>query len=320
MVEQKISIPIVDSNEIYLGLLTISAETKSPINDAVTFEDNYCSFENIQKVERPDDQTPIQYYTGRDINLSPILLLEETRYQIFFKPYNIGPDFSLKLLPSIRGDKEGNFIFEPWRIPSQGNKKHELGGNLNFYSYAGKSVFDIEIDGIKSKSYPFEVRSKKIGYYEQYPAMIGDLSEAASGILFEIDSPLYQDFEFSERLKETYYEYFMFLEYLFLPENLPLVYDYILRNMYSRLERYIETVPATFASNIGPSEMIDIISNPDNPYESENPPGNWPLTMKNYVPDTISQEFHHESIDTPENRLLKYFIELINKTTGKKFF
>lgn len=313
MMEQKVSIPIVDSNEIYLGLLIISAEIKNSINDIVTFEDNCCSFENIQKVERPDDQTPIQYYTGKDINLSPILLLEETRYQIFFKPFNISSDSILKLLPSIRGDKEGNFIFEPWRFPSKDNAKHEIGGNLNFHSYAGKSIFDIEINGIKSKSHPFEVRSKKIGYYEQYPAMIADLSEASSGILFEIDSPLYQDFEFSERLKETYYEYFMFLEYLFLPENLPLVYDYIIRNMYSRLERYIETVPATFASNIGPSEMIDIISNPDNLYESEKPPDNWPLTMKNYVPDTISQEFHYESIDTPENRLLKYFIELIDK-------
>ncbi len=35
--------------------------------------------------------------------------------------------------------------------------------------------------------------------------------------------------------------------------------------------------------------------------------------MKNFVPDNISQKFYQESIDTPENRLLKYFIELLDK-------
>ena len=35
--------------------------------------------------------------------------------------------------------------------------------------------------------------------------------------------------------------------------------------------------------------------------------------MKNYFPDTVSQEFYLDTIDTPENRFLKYFIELIDK-------
>lgn len=312
MVEQKVSIQIKNENEINLGTLTITADFKKGINNNWVYIKDDLNFENVQGVEEPDNETPIQYYIGNDINLAPLMLLEETRYQVFFKPDNDYLNSELYLLTTIRRDQKNNFIFEPWRIPED-NKMQGEGGNLNFHSYAGKSFIDVEIDGIKSESYPFEVRSKKIGYYEQYPAMIGDLSEVASGILFEMDAPLYQDFEFSEQLKETYYEYFMFLEYLFLPENLPLAYDYILRNMYSRLEKYIETVPATFTSNIGPLEMIDIISNPDNLYKSENPPQNWPCSMKKYVPDTISQEFHQENIDTPENRLLKYFIELLDK-------
>jgi predicted component of viral defense system (DUF524 family) len=35
--------------------------------------------------------------------------------------------------------------------------------------------------------------------------------------------------------------------------------------------------------------------------------------MKSYVPDTIIQRCHQATIDTPENRLLKYFIELLDK-------
>ena len=110
--------------------------------------------------------------------------------------------------------------------------------------------------------------------------MIGDLSNAASGILFEIDSPLHQDFYFSKQLKETFYEDFMFLEYLFLPENLPFTYEYLLRNMYSRLKKYVETVPTTFAFNVGPSEIIDVISRSDNLHKSKNAQINWPHIEK----------------------------------------
>ena len=36
-------------------------------------------------VEKPDNQTHIQYYIGDDINLYQLMLLEETRYQIIFE-------------------------------------------------------------------------------------------------------------------------------------------------------------------------------------------------------------------------------------------
>ena len=59
--------------------------------------------------------------------------------------------------------------------------------------------------------------------------MIADLSEVASGLIYEMDSPLYQELEFDPSKRKTLYEDFMFLEYLFRPENFPSSYDYILR-------------------------------------------------------------------------------------------
>ena len=34
--------------------------------------------------------------------------------------------------------------------------------------------------------------------------------------------------------------------------------------------------------------------------------------MQNYVPNRITQSSYEESVDTPENRLLKYFLEAID--------
>ena len=171
----------------------------------------------------------------------------------------------------------------------------------------------MEINGIRSEAIPLEVRSKKIKYYEQYPQMIGELAEIASGLVYESNSPLYQNQEFDFKRKNTLYEEFMFLEYLFRPENLPFAYEYISRNFYSSLISYVEDVPATFASKIGSSEITDIISRPEHLYHPDEPPEDWPESMEGYVPNVVSQYFYQESIDTPENRLLKYFLESLDK-------
>lgn len=68
-------------------------------------------------------------------------------------------------------------------------------------------------------------------------------------------------------------------------------------------------LPSTFASNVGPSEMIDIISRPEHLYHTNQPPNDWPEAMRGYVPYVISQRFYQENIDIHENRLLKCFLK-----------
>ena len=77
----------------------------------------------------------------------------------------------------------------------------------------------MEIKGIQSLKVPFEVRSKKINYEDHYPIMISDLCEAASGIVFD-SSPVFEPQKLKEIVRKTFYEDFIFLEYLFRPENI----------------------------------------------------------------------------------------------------
>jgi len=147
--------------------------------------------------------------------------------------------------------------------------------------------------------------------------MTGDLSEVASDLIHEMDFPLYQDLEFDSSKLKTLYQDFILLEYLFRPENFPSSYDYTIRNLYSHLVSYVESVPSTFASNVGPSEMIDIISRPEHLHHANDPPKDWPEAMRGYVPDIISQRFYQENIDTLENRLLKYFLESLDKVINQ---
>ncbi|WP_265101175.1 restriction endonuclease-like protein [Methanobacterium paludis] len=310
MVEQRVLINLQDKKGNELGLLTISA-VKDNLNYQRSLKKGIMTFENIPLVEKPDDKTPIQYYSNKEVNgLSKLMLLEETKYQILFET-----KLQFKEEPNVFQtiQRSETKIFEELRFKIGSDESYRCAGILNFHSYVGKSFFDVEIDGVESVPCPFEVRSKKINYYEHYPAMIADLSEVASGIIYEMDSPLSQDLEFYRKPKETLYEDFMFLEYLFRLENLPTAYEYIKRNMYSLLESYVEVVPASFASNLGPSEMLDILSRPDNLFKTEDIPSDWPSSLNGYVPDTVTQRYYHETIDTPENRFLKYFLELLDK-------
>ncbi|MCK9151814.1 DUF2357 domain-containing protein [Methanobacterium alcaliphilum] len=305
MTYQLVSIDIEnESGSKKLGKLEIRAESKSDIINPI-FKDNGIFYKNVEKVKELDDETPIQFFIKEDIeNISSMVLLEETYYKLNFLPKS--SISKIKVLPSLVSQQ--NFVLE-----HSDDEYNPYRASLNFRSYAGKSFFDFEVNGIKSKKYPFEVRSKKIGYYKQYDAMIADLAEVASGMIFEQNAPLLQRFDFGHDKKETLYEEFMFLEYLFREENLPFVYEFIKQNPHSKLEKYSENVPTAFAHNIGPSELIDIVSKAENLSKAEQIPHSWPAEMKEHILDSINHDFFEDTLDTPENRLLKYFLESVDK-------
>jgi uncharacterized protein len=315
MVEQQVKLKLSTDTSQVLGFLYLKASDKN-LHELDTFRVDGTEYFNIPQVNKPDNQTSIQYLNNKNNNhLSPLMLLEETRYHVMFETaLHVESDELVNIFPTICKDNTLKFsVFDGLNFDLSNSDGYRSIGILNFHSYVGKSFLDVEVNGMRSKPVPIEVRSKKIKYYDQYPQMIADLSEVASGLIYEMDSPLYQNMELESRKRETLYEDFMFLEYLFRPENFPSSYDYIVRNLYSHLISYVEEVPSTFASNVGPSEMIDIISRPEHLCHTNDPPNDWPDTMGGYVPDVISQRFYQENIDTPENRLLKYFLESLDK-------
>lgn len=319
MVEQQVKLKLKSDSGQPLGFLVLKA-TDHNQTELEGFEIEGIEFTNVPRVDQPDNQTSIEYLDSKDNNhLSPLMLLEETRYDVMFETtLHVERDEQVGIFPTLHKDNTLKFsVFDRLNFDLSSGNESRFIGILNFHSYVGKSFLDVEVNGIPSEVVPIEVRSKKIKYYEQYPQMIGDLSEVASGLIYEMDSPLYQNLGFYATKRETLYEDFMFLEYLFRPENFPSSYDYIVRNLYSLLVAYVEDVPSTFASNVGPTEMIDIISRPEHLYHTTNPPQDWPDSMGGYVPAVISQRFYQENIDTPENRLLKYFLESLDKVINQ---
>lgn len=310
MSTQEIKIHFSDDGGNELGILTVNANTKSLgifENFCESINNNLVEFQNVPPVSKSDVSTPILFIKDPPSKTSTrILLLEETEYQVIFSPND--PYTNGIWFPTIENEEKIS-IFNKINF----DRKDMYGGFLNFKSYVGKSYFDVQIGKNKSFKCPFEVRSKKIDYQDHYPAMIADLSHAASGLIFQEKSPTHRRLKFRERVKTSFYEDFMFLEYIFRPENILTSYGHIRRNPHKLLKKYIETVPTSLASSIDPSNLIEIISYPENLNKSDNPPKNWPSQMENYVPNRIIQHKYIDSLDTPENRFVKYFLTLLSE-------
>ena len=308
MIEQKVTIEL-RNNLGGVGTLYISAINPRGFSESNHSINNYLKLENVDVVEKPDNVTPIQYCTKYSTHL---MLLEETDYQILFESRDV--DATYEILHSLV--KMNDKFFNEFRFSLNEFEKYKVVGTLNFRSYVGKSFLDVKKNDYLSNKIPIEVRSKKIDYFNQYSAMIAELSQHALGIIFETNSPLYQEFEIDYKNKTTYYEDFMFLEYLFRPENLPSIFEYLSKNLYSRLEEYDEVVPTSFASNIGGDELINILNNPDKLQKT-----NSDIKLANYLngflPLEVDEISYKDSVDVAENRFLKYFLELVRDLIEK---
>ena len=261
---------------------------------------------NVPEVYEFDNKTPIQFYRNSENDIN-IMLLEEHRYYLSFWPSKeFRTEFSV-FNSLLKFNDEVLELFP--RNPYE--------GYLLFGSYVGKSFLDIYNRDRPIYKIPFEVRSRKLDYVNQYAAMIGDLSKFSQNLIYESTSPLYQPFELDDDSNESRYEDFMLLEYLFKDENLPSTIEYLSRNLYSVLTDTVEEVPTSFASNINPNDLIDVFSNSDKLSKSNDTNSIWSQKTKGYVPLRVNETKYIDNIDVPENRFYKNFLESIEYSINK---
>ena len=306
MIEQNVIIHLTDEDSNEIGTLTVSSLDYKGENESDVNISSSLTLYNVPIVDEPDNMTPIQYCPNIGANFAKLMFLEETEYQILFESSDVNATYDVLHSLTVMNDNH----FKPFRFILGDNRNYKVAGTLNFRSYVGKSFLDVSKDNINSIKIPIEVRSKKIDYFNQYSSMIADLSQHSLSLIFEVNSPLYQEFELDSRRKETYYEDFMFLEYLFRDDNLPSIFKYLSKNLHSQLKNHIETVQVSFASNINQNTLKNIITKPSKLSKSD---ADFEIVrrLNGHIPRELDQIKHEDVIDIPENRFLKYFLELI---------
>ena len=242
----------------------------------------------VYEKELIDSASPIMVYLGDDGSLSPVLLLEETNYEI-------------KLTGDV--DSAFDYLTENSREVALSKLHFRTSGEdalytLCFRSYVGKGLFDVTIGG-KKLSVPFEVRSKKIDYLRDYPLMLRDISEFSTSLLLEVSSPLHGEYGLGDSRNDSLYEDFMLLDYVFEKMDLCGAYAQACMNKHCEMMSFSEKVPAGMACSIDPSDLPDLIS-ADNLFLMDGGP-----IAGRFAPLHATERNHRDDYDTPENRVVK---------------
>lgn len=302
MSKQEVIISLEGLGEIILSTKNEIVVYQDYLKNSFKIKDNNSNskydvrLHNVIEYNHLDDDTPIIVKTNNDF-IKHIYLLEETEYILKFKKdNNIKESKNFQILSKITDIKFDTINHEEFF--------------LNFKSYVGKTFLDIKsIDDSINIKIPIEIRSKKINYKNEYQKMIDNLSEITSNLVYNFNQSPFQS-PILENHRESTFDYFLILNYIFIDENLPTLYEYLSRNLNKKLETDKEKIPISFASNIGLNEITDIISNPQEIIETNNFEF---IKYKNkqYIPLEIEEEKQYDVIDTPENRFYKYFLELL---------
>ncbi len=279
--------------------VTIASKNSRPIGSVIDRDHipEYIDVENtknvpfVSDIDSIDGYTPIMIYQNRSDDLSPILLLEETEYEVVLSGK---VDSALGYI----SDNSKSIILRRMNLYRSDDEVMYI---LNFRGYVGKGYFDVTIDGTRI-SIPFEVRSKKIDYLKDYPLMLEDISKFSVSLIMSISSPLHERFTLGQVKNDTSYEDFMLLDYIFKNKDLIGSYNIVRNNRHRELKSVSEVIPSCISGNIDPCELGSLVT-ADNLFKMDGGP-----IAGEYAPLFVSENYHVDDYDTPENRIVKDLI------------
>lgn len=185
-----------------------------------------------------------------------------------------------------------------WRANDDGSTT--ISGLLRLRSHAG--IIDLSV----SDDAPFvaEVVCRKIGYLEEFRALLDEVAEEFSELLLQYDSPVSASFNLADVTPETEAALLFQLRHTMAERNLPVALDEIRRSFHSRLDQWQAT------EDIGSVQEPDIAAFIEE-FEASTVVKAGPLAgvFRGYSPREFPVIETRETIDTAENRYVKFFLE-----------
>lgn len=204
-----------------------------------------------------------------------------------------GWPFGLRLATIFRIDPPRR-----WRANDDGSTT--ISGLLRLRSHAG--ILDLSL----ASTAPLlaEVVCRKIGYLDEFKALLDEVAEELSELLLQYDSPVSATFNLSDTTPETEAALLFQLRHAMADRNLPVALDEIKRAFHSRLDQWRAT------------EEIGAVQEPDIPafieeFDASVVSKGGPLSklFRSYSPREFPVIEARENVDTAENRYVKFFLE-----------
>lgn len=203
---------------------------------------------------------------------------------------------------------EGGYCLEPSDIISR-SRAESFRGRISPNIYVGTLTLDI-LDYTtqkRSSQINLEVRSVKTTYRTDYRQMLSDITEHCTDLLLQHSSPVSQTFTIDyAKDSQTLYQRFSFLKSIIESEEFD---DSVHKILSSPVTQWAETEIYRDIRGIrkANSKTMRQIASAQN---RMNLPAAHPLfeTIRS-IPQKINVNHKHETVDTPENRFIKYALQ-----------
>lgn len=230
-----------------------------------------------------EENSDIRFDT--DNELGPIFLKQNIDYMFkVMMTENAGYEAFIRQFINVAADSETNI------------------GIFNSGNYVG--TIDFSFLGLETKI--IEVESIKLDYYDDYQNMLTDIDGVFSELITRSSSFFQTRFNHSEKVIDRFsYSNLAFIKQLMRPDNLPLWIDIIKDRPYSMLSETTEDIDIWNLDYIDPEEYLSSLLSEQTIKVIDNNG-----TMKIF-PNIVTATYQEESIDTKENRFVKFYLEYL---------
>jgi len=167
--------------------------------------------------------------------------------------------------------------------------------------YTGTLPIRVFLDGHELGSFSFEVRSRKLGYLDEYRWMVRDLAEQMSEIVMNRFAPAMQRFSTDEtKDAQTLYQRFAFLKSLISGEDFQAALSEIIRRPHVSWIDIHEP--------IHPSKGLKFGSYVSRQLARGGPRQKWANGIVSTIPTRIHRHRTEVTVDTTPNRFVKFAI------------
>jgi len=187
------------------------------------------------------------------------------------------------------------------------SKIDKSSGRLSPNIYVGTLILEVFREGSEEKyKVKLEVASVKTTYREDYRVMLGEITEKCTDLLMQHNSPVVQNFEpdFGKDPK-TIYQQFAFLKSIIDSEEFN---DSIMKIIYSPITQWkeIESEKDIRSLKRVNNKILKQIASSAN--KTNLPPNHYLEYLIPTIPTRVKLNEKSETVDTPENRFIKYVL------------
>jgi len=263
-----------------------------------------CNGFDIQRGGVSDPSAPLVFVPQPETGLACVQAQEQTAYDIWLSWE--GADIPRVLI----GDAAG-----PLPQKHSGRQAYIT---LNWGNYVGASVLRVQVGGREVATLPVEVRSRKVGYLDDYRAMLNDISERLAALVFDFGSPtsVYAPRQAQDR-HVAYLDY-LFLRYIMHPAHLPLHFRLVAADPHHAMVRESEWRDLSQARALTPYTVQALVAHSEHltrPRRLIAPA--LQARLHGHAPCQVLDERVVTTVDTPPNRFVKHFLAQLSQKAQK---